>query len=285
VFRLGVAVKPCAFSATHRNGSDSNGDEETADWYAQEFNRRYRRHGQLFQNRYKSILCEEDPYLLELVRYIHLNPLRAGIVGNLEGLKDYPWSGHSALMGRVERPWQDTEYVLGYFGKDQKEARRAYVSFVSKGLEEGRKPELTGGGLVRSAGGWKALKELRKEGLRIKGDERILGGGRFVETVLKQVEEDFEIRTRAAGRGLTVAVLMERIARYFRVDHDDLRSGVKTRQVANARAALCFLAIRKLGKTAVELAGELNISPSAVSKSVTRGQTLVREKKLDKILR
>jgi putative transposase len=252
--------------------------------YAQEFNRRYRRHGQLFQNRYKSILCEEDTYLLELVRYIHLNPVRAGVVKDLNKLKAYKWSGHGALMGQVKRLWQDTDYILGYFGKDPKDARKAYLSFVSKGVGEGRKPELTGGGLVRSVGGWAALKALRKEGLRIKGDERILGGARFVEEVLKQAEEDFETRTRAASKGITVAALTERIAHHFGVDRDDLRSGTKTRHVVEARAVLCYLAVRKLGKTAVELAGDLNISPSAVSKSAVRGQALVREEKLDHIL-
>jgi len=250
--------------------------------YAQEFNRRHRRRGQLFQNRYKSILCEEDAYLLELVRYIHLNPIRAGIV---ESLKDYPWSGHGALMGQVERKWQDTDYVLGCFGKGRKEARRAYVSFVSKGIKEGRRPDLTGGGLVRSVGGWAALKGLRKEGLRIKGDERILGGGRFVEQVLKQAEEKFEARTRAAGTGLTVAALTASTAHHFGVHLHDLRSGSKTRQVVKARAGLCYLAVRKLGATAVKLARELNISPSAVSKSVARGQALAREENLDKLLR
>ena len=252
--------------------------------YAQEFNRRYRRHGQLFQNRYKSILCEEDTYLLELVRYIHLNPVRAGVVENLNKLKAYKWSGHGVLMGQVERPWQDTDYILGYFGKERKDARRAYLSFVSKGVGKGRKPELTGGGLVRSVGGWAALKELRKEGLRIKGDERILGGGEFVEEVLRRAEEDFETRTRAARKGITVAALTERIALHFGVDRDDLRSGTKMRHVVEARSALCYLAIRKLGKTAVELARELNISPSAVSKSVTRGQALGREENWDDIL-
>ena len=71
--------------------------------YAQQFNRRHRRHGQLFQNRFKSILCEEEPYLLELVRYIHLNPLRAGIVKDLKALKTYPHSsGHGVIMGKLK---------------------------------------------------------------------------------------------------------------------------------------------------------------------------------------
>ena len=71
--------------------------------YAVSYNRRHKRHGQLFQNRYKSVICQEDAYLLELVRYIHLNPLRAKLVDNLEQLNDYPYSGHSALMGKRKR--------------------------------------------------------------------------------------------------------------------------------------------------------------------------------------
>ena len=253
--------------------------------YAQEFNRRYRHHGQLFQNRYKSILCEEEPYLLELVRYIHLNPIRAGTVENLKGLRSYPWSGHGALVGRVKREWQDTDYVLGYFGKSVKEARKAYVSFVSKGVKEGRRPDLTGGGLVRCVGGWKVLKELRRVGLRVKGDERMLGRGSFVEDVLKHAEEEFEARTRAASKGITVKEMMARIAHHYQIDLDDLRSGNKARQVVKARSALCYLTVRKLGATAVEVAGKLNISPSAVSKSVARGQAFAQVEKLDKFLR
>jgi REP element-mobilizing transposase RayT len=68
--------------------------------YAISFNARHKRVGYLFQNRYKSIICEEDAYLMELVRYIHLNPLRAGIVKDMKGLKKYPYSGHAVLMGR-----------------------------------------------------------------------------------------------------------------------------------------------------------------------------------------
>ncbi len=74
--------------------------------YAVTFNRRHRRYGHLFQNRYKSILCQEEPYLLELVRYIHLNPLRAQVVEDMERLSRYLFSGHSAILGEVNRDWQ-----------------------------------------------------------------------------------------------------------------------------------------------------------------------------------
>jgi len=83
--------------------------------YAIYFNRRYRRHGQLFQNRYKSILCQEDLYLLELVCYIHLNPLRAGIVLDLVSLDTYAHCGHAVLMGKQEIVWQDCEQILRLF--------------------------------------------------------------------------------------------------------------------------------------------------------------------------
>jgi hypothetical protein len=121
--------------------------------YVVRFNRRYRRYGRLFQNRYKSILCEEDPYLLELTRYIHLNPVRAGLVRTMRELAVYPWAGYGVILGTVKRKWQDVDMVLAYFGKKGKEARRKYERYVAEGVGMGNRPELVGGGLIRSLGG------------------------------------------------------------------------------------------------------------------------------------
>lgn len=85
--------------------------------YAISYNRRHRRWGHLFQSRYKSIICEEDAYLTELVRYIHLNPLRAKLVKSLAQLDRYRWWGHGGLIGKVENEWQDRDYALKWFGK------------------------------------------------------------------------------------------------------------------------------------------------------------------------
>jgi len=156
------------------------------------FNRRHRRYGHLFQNRYKSILCQEDPYFQELVRYIHLNPLRANLVNGIGALDKYPYSGHSALMGMVKNEWQDTEYVLGWFGKGIKQARSRYHDFIKEGVSMGKRPELTGGGLVPSVGGWLNLREMRRTKVFVKGDERILGGDDFVEQMLQESREAFE---------------------------------------------------------------------------------------------
>jgi len=111
--------------------------------------------------------------------------LRAGIVEELKGLNTYPYCGHYALMGKTGPGFQDVDYILNLFGGKVPEARRLYLEFVKKGVAAGRRPDLTGGGLVRSAGGWSALRAMRNGESRMKGDERILGQGDFVETVLK----------------------------------------------------------------------------------------------------
>lgn len=248
--------------------------------FAQQFNRRHRRQGVLFQNRYKSILCEEQPYLLALVRYIHLNPLRAGAVKDIDALRGYPRCGHSALMGKVRCEWQDTEYVLGFFGGRVRPARRAYERFVAEGVDQGRKAELVGGGLIRSAGGWSAIKALRRFDMRVMGDERILGSGDFVQSVLQQAQEQYEKKTLARVKGFTLETLIERVAEKLGLVPADLRGAGRQRPFARGRAIICALAIEYLGLSGREVSRQLNLSPSAVSKLAQRGR---KDKETEKL--
>ena len=250
--------------------------------YAQQFNRRHNRHGHLLQNRYKSILCQEDVYLMELVRYIHLNPLRAQVVKDLKSLRQYEWCGHSALIGLIQYDWQDTDYVLRLFGEKAAAARRAYAAFVAKGQHQGRRPNLVGGGLIRSVGGWQALREYQTDGVRVKGDERILGGSDFVERVLQKANEELEQRTLLQATGPDLTQLIQRVAKYYRIDMAVLKTATKAREVSLARFILCYLAVRKLLFSCAEVARALNISPSAVSKAVVKGQALSDRMKIEK---
>lgn len=252
--------------------------------YAQQFNRRHRRHGVLFQNRYKSILCEEDAYLRELVRYIHLNPLRAGTVLDIKSLRVYSRCGHSALMGKVGREWQDTDYVLRLFGGRLRQARTAYERFVAEGVDQGRRPELVGGGLIRSSGGWSAIKALRNSGMRIMGDERILGSGQFVQSVIEQAREQYEKKTLARVRGLTLETLSERVAKQLGLAPADVCRAGRQRTIARARAIISLLAIEYLGISGREVSLRLNLSPSAVSKLMQRGRKDALTEKLAGIL-
>jgi REP element-mobilizing transposase RayT len=249
--------------------------------YAVRYNRRHRRHGHLFQNRYKSILCQEEPYLLELVRYIHLNPLRAGLVLDYSGLKSFPYCGHGVLLGRRHNDWQNIDYVWALFGKSPSRARRLYNEFVKKGIKEGKKPELVGGGLIRSLGGWSAVKALRGTSERIKGDERILGDGNFVEEVLKICQERLERRYRFRSLGYDFGWLVERVAKLLGLERDKVTRPGRYPETVEARSVLCYWAARELGISTLELSKRLGISQPTASQSVKRGEKLVVDKKLN----
>lgn len=245
--------------------------------HAIRYNRRHRRHGQLFQNRYKSILCQEDSYLLELVRYIHLNPIRAKLVDDVEALGKYPFSGHGVIMGKAAQSWQDIEKVLAYFGKQKGPARRSYRSFVAKGIEKGRRRDLTGGGLIRSQGGWEAVKSLKKAGGHAKSDERILGDGDFVDQVLSQSQEELERRYGLKAKGVDLNYIAGRVAQSFGMEREQVWLPGKYRQLVAARSLLCFWAVRELGVSMTSLGQRFGISTAAVSKSVRRGAEIAKQ--------
>lgn len=245
--------------------------------YAQNFNRRHNRHGQLFQNRYKSILCEKEPYMLELVRYIHLNPVRAGILKDLYELKVYRYSGHGVLMGSLHHAWQDCKSVLELFDKTVGMGRSKYCAFVAEGIQRGRRPELVGGGLIRSSGGWEEFQKHRREDVRIKGDERILGGSDFVEAVLKQAEEELKQSASMKAQGFDIKSLLSRVSAYYGIDVEDMCSGSRQRLVAKCRSVVCYLAVRKMNMGCTAVAEQMGISASAVSNAVNRGKLVVQK--------
>ena len=250
--------------------------------YAVTFNRKYKRHGQLFQNRYKSIICQEDTYLRELVRYIHLNPLRAKLVFDISELNRYPYSGHSALMGKRPRDWQDTRYVLASFAKTLKKARNEYLAFVKAGVSQGRKPELIGGGLIRSLGGWKEVKKfgLNKQD-RIKGDERILGDSDFVMEVFTEADERYDRRYSLKSLGYDISKVERKVIELFDIEKEDLYSGSRKRPISKARSLFCYWCVRELGESMTSMAKLLGLTQPAIGYSVDRGELIAKKEKYD----
>ncbi len=116
--------------------------------------------GYLFQNRSRNTLVEEDPYFLNLVRYIHLNPVNSALPVTIDDLDRCPWTGHAVLMGYAQRPGQDTGFVFSHFGDTVGSPRGVYREFVRDGARRGEIPDLEGGGLRRSAGGWEFVPKL-----------------------------------------------------------------------------------------------------------------------------
>lgn len=251
--------------------------------YALWYNRKYRRQGHLFQNRFKSILCQEDVYFLELVRYIHLNPVRAGLVGGLDELSGYAYCGHSVVMGKVKHSWQDTTSVLGVFGEKLGAARRSYRAFVAKGIGEGKRQDLTGGGLLRSAGGWEGVKALRAANVYQRSDERILGDTDFVRRALTSAQEQMEKRYALRSSGFDLARVASRVSQVLKVKPAEVWAEGKYQRIVEARSLLCYWAVRELGVSMSCLARQLKVSVPSVSDSVARGRRIAEEKQLDLI--
>jgi len=237
--------------------------------YAMWFNRRHQRAGHLFQNRYKSIVCEEDPYLLELVRYIHLNPLRSHGVKDLEELDRYRWSGHGVLMGKVRQDWQEKEYVLNQFGRGRRQSVRAYRKFIEEGKGLGRRPELVGGGLVRSLGGWSKVLSLRNRGEETEHDSRILGGGDFVQAVIREAEEAIARQVRNRGTK-TIEEMIRRMCRGSGVSEKELRSGSQRRRATGVRTEIACYLSREMGISMAEIARRLGVGTSAIAMAIRR---------------
>jgi putative transposase len=245
--------------------------------YVVNFNKRHQRHGHLFQNRYKSIVCQEDAYLLELVRYIHLNLLRAGLVKTIDQLNRSPWSGHAALAGYVDRDWQDTLYMLSSFGTPP-EARKHYIEFVKQGVDQGKRSELVGGGLIRSMGGWFEVLALRRMGTKEASDQRILGDGTFVGQVLEEMDDIGRKNLRLTTRRMDLTVLAEKVCAVHGVTSPELRSGSRRAEIVEARRVFSVLAVKELGYSGAEVARYLGVTDSCVTRAVSAEELPQKEK-------
>lgn len=240
--------------------------------YAVTFNRRHRRVGYLFQNRYKSIVCEEDAYFQELVRYIHLNPLRAGQVESLRALEHFPWCGHATVLGQRPQPWHDRRAVLAWFGASERTAVARYRAFVGEGIPLGRRPDLVGGGLVRSAGGWAAVRTRRHRKEPTLGDPRILGSGDFVAHLLHDAEAQQVAALRRPVTSQEIAATVRTTCGHHHVDAAELQHGGRRGDLSRVRAELAREIVTHLGASLATAARHLGVSTAAVSKILRKAE-------------
>lgn len=242
--------------------------------YATSFNRLHRRAGHLFQNRFKNTLVEEEAYLLELVRYIHLNPVRSRLSVTIDDLDRYPWTGHTVLLGHRQFLLQDAEFVLAHFGRKVGKSRRAYRQFVREGAAQVHAPDLDGGGLCRSAGGWELVPKLGRGRERWAFDERVLGGSGFVHEVLGRCADDPPPRPPSDPRVLLDRITAE-VAQRCEVTDREIASPTLRRDVLKAQALVCDLAIRRHGLTLTAVARHLDLSVNSIARALTRAKPLV----------
>jgi hypothetical protein len=161
-------------------------------------------------------------------------------------------------MGKTEVMWQNNGYIRGLFDEKVSLARRQYRGFVKKGIAGGKRSELTGGGLIRSVGGWAAAKALRKANALQMGDERILGDGDFVEAVLSESNEAYERKYRLKDKVIDVDTSARRAAQIAGVEPSQVWASGKRSMVVLARSLLCYWATSELGISRVWLSKRLN---------------------------
>ena len=252
--------------------------------YALTFNRRHKRVGYLFQGRFKSLVCDAEEYLLTLVRYIHLNPVSAGLVRSVAALGNDRYTGHGVLMGKSSNSWQSVDEVLGRFGRQAGSARRHYEQFLSDGVPELRKQptDLLGGGLVQSLA--EKVRSHRRESDRILHDPRVLGESHFVATVLQQSEQEETLRQAMKRRNLSVRQLALHIAKAYGVDERQLFERGRQSDVSAAKAGLIYAGVQWLGKTTLEMGSITRMSIQAASKARIRGAQVEEKINLGKLI-
>ncbi len=165
------------------------------------------------------------------------------------------------------------------FDEKQRIARRQYRAFVEEGIAQGRRSELIGGGLIRSHGGWAAVKAMRRAKEFEKSDERILGDGDFVERVLAVSQETKERKYEFLAQGIDIEEIVKRAAVLTGVEEALIWLPGKERNRVNARSLVCYWGVRHLGISMAELSRKSGLSLSGVTQSVARGEKLSNARK------
>jgi putative transposase len=212
--------------------------------YTRYINRRKKRIGHLFQGRYKALLIDADSYLLELVRYIHNNPVRVELA---QAPEHYQWSSHRAYMGTIPIPWLTTDWVLSQFATNDKKARKLFHEFCMKGVQE----------------------EHRKEFHRGNFEGRILGGDRFSEKALARAEEKSQVH-------LTVKELVGVICKNYRINQQTFVAQGKQQPAAEARAVAAYLVQDAERLSLTDLGRYVRRDISALSRSAGRLRARLR---------
>jgi putative transposase len=205
--------------------------------YTRWINFRRHRTGHLFQGRYKAIMVDADAYLLELVRYIHLNPVRASVTNS----PDYPWSGHRAYMGKEILPWLTTGWVLSQFSVESSAAREGYQRFIAEGIDGERRSEFHSG---------------LCEG-------RILGDDRFADDAMQRANQHRTCHW-------TLPEMIGTVCRLCGITRDELTAPGKMHPYSEARAVAAMLVQESPHHFLTELGKLLQRDLAALGKAAQR---------------
>lgn len=223
--------------------------------YAKYFNGKYNRRGYVFQDRFKSVSTQEYWYLRELIRYVHLNPLRAGIVKNINELTEYQWSGHREILGFEKSGWFSCDEVLGKFGKRKVEARKAYVEWLAAGIGV-------------EVNGWEENETPVSPSIPNDSNDDFSSDASLVRKTILTAREHFVNNSGLNSNRPDLHVLFETVCE----EHDTTVSFARTRgrldKRSFVRSSFCKKAVFDYRYTSIEIAEFLGVNASSICRKV-----------------
>ncbi len=245
--------------------------------YAICYNRREDRKGHVFQGRFKSILVQEEEYFLQLVKYIHLNPLKAGIVNDYESLLYYDWSGHASLLGVKNTSWQDVDFVLSKFTNSNSKPKQEYLKFIKEKISDKETLKLIWGNYSLGRAG---ITNVSYDAAADKWNRccKILGSREFALDVMKRLKGSGSRPCRERQNiHDAIEIVLDWATEKWGVTLDSIRGNQRNPELANARAVITWIFWKQLGLSKTECAKLLHTSRSGASKAIARGALLAKD--------
>ena len=236
--------------------------------YAQYYNRVHNRHGYLFQDRYKSIPTREINYFRELVCYIHLNPLRGGIVKTINELNSYNWSSHRGFTGRQELPWMHLNDALLHFGHSLEEGQKQYFKYLALVLAKCKNQD-------ECFNPWMNSSNVGLPNNKVIDDKVSVRDPEFVVASVKTYNNHLRRRRELLKQGWNVERLVNHVSTLFKLSKHDILSNTKKEKIVNARSLIYYWAIHVLGLSAISVARYFGHSCSTAIRSAEKGKVLV----------
>ena len=238
--------------------------------YAIRYRKKYKGRGYLFQDRYKSIVTQDQGYIEQLVRYIHLNPIRAGVCRNMEELDEYPWSGHAVLLKRKVCRFQDTADILRRFACKGKSEVEEYREYIAEGIATEEQGDL--------------LESLRKSntGAVDRKEYRcwVIGDREFAR---KAIESDKLNRVQLSAyikKGITVERVIKEVAQQMGFQEEDVLRRGRQNSRSVLRKVVAALSHRRFGIPVTEIARYYGVEGSSVSRMLDHGESYVKKLKI-----
>lgn len=229
--------------------------------FAMRYNKGNGRRGHLFQGRFRSVLVEEGCYALELIRYIHLNPIRAGMLDTLDALARYPLTGHRGIVEGCPEKWHDVEALFALIAEEGADAKRIYCSLVREGLGDVDTSIMRTGNMILGKGG---IEEADGEPLSSRRYEcwgGVLGSKQFALNIIDSMQEKGAFRNRT-----DISQFFEAFERSSGIGKEALLSRSKLPSVVSARRQAVHSLVMDYGLTKSEAARMMKLTPAAVTK-------------------